>query len=140
MRLVVDTDVIVAAIRSPTGASAALLRYLDQGLATILLSVPLALEYEAKCQLPEHRLICQLSTEEVDAFINTLIAISEPVHIRFVWRPQVRDPNDEMVLETAVNGGADAIVTFNQRHFAEPSRRFGIPALLPREALKAVRT
>lgn len=121
---------------SPTGASAALLRYLDQGITTLLLSVPLALEYEAKCHLAEHRLVSGLSTKEVDAFINTLIAIAEPVHIRFLWRPQVRDPNDDMVLETAVNGRADAIVTFNQRDLMDAPKRFGIRALLPREALE----
>lgn len=65
-----DTDVVVAALRSPQGASAALLRCIDRGLCTFLLSVPLALEYEAICQLPEHRLAAGLSMKDVNTFLK----------------------------------------------------------------------
>ena len=77
MRVVLDTDVVVAALRSPTGASAALLGEIDLEHAILLLSAPLALEYEAVCQGPEHRLATGLSAADTEAFVNTLIAIPE---------------------------------------------------------------
>ncbi len=140
MRLVLDTDVVVAALRSPKGASAAVLRLLDAGRVTILLSVALALEYEAVCHLPEHRLASGLATADITLFVNTLIALAEPVHVHFLWRPQLRDAGDEMVLETAVNGRADALVTFNRRDYAAIPSRFGIDLLLPREILRRIPT
>jgi putative PIN family toxin of toxin-antitoxin system len=140
VRLVLDTDVIVAALRSPRGASAAILRCLDDGRATLLLSVALALEYEAVCQLPEHRLVMGLTTADVEIFVNSLIAMAEPVEAHFRWRPALQDPADEMVLETAVNGNAAALVTFNQKHFKPVHSHFGIEVLQPREALKRMKS
>jgi predicted nucleic acid-binding protein len=131
---------VVAALRSPQGASAALLRCIDRGLSTLLLSVPLALEYEAICQLPEHRLVTGLSMEDVDTFLNSLIGLAEPVDVHFLWRPQLRDPGDEMVLETAANGRAAALVTFNQRDYGSAPASFGAEVLLPREALTRIKT
>ncbi len=99
----------VAAKRSPKGASAALLLRIDQGFATPLLGIALALAYQATCRLAEHRLVSSLSEKEIDVFLNILISLCEPVDIHFLWKPQLRDPGDEMVLETAVNGRANAI-------------------------------
>ncbi len=135
-----DANVIVAALRSPRGASAELMRRLDQGIVTLLLSVPLALEYESICHLPEHRLASGLSKRSIDGFLNTLIGFAEPVDVHFLWRPQLRDPGDEMVLETAVNGRAAAIITFNERDFGSLPESFGIKVLLPREIIKRTRT
>jgi predicted nucleic acid-binding protein len=134
-----DTDVVVAAMRSPRGASAAILRSLDRGRATLLLSVALALEYEATCQLAEHRLAAGLSAREVDVFLDALFALAEPVEMRFLWRPQLRDPGDEMVLETAVNSRATALVTFNQRHYGDLPGQFGIDLMTPGEAARRMR-
>ena len=139
MRLVVDTNGIVAGLRSPAGASAALLRCLEQGRGTLLLSVPLALEYEAVCQLPEHRLASGLSLAAVGVFVNTLIGMAEPVETHFLWKPLLRDPGDEMVLATAVNGRAEGLVAFNRRDYGDAPSRFGIEVLLPREALRRLR-
>ena len=130
---------VVAALRCPLGASAALLQLLDDGKVIVVLSVPLALEYEAVCHLPEHRLASGLSAREVDAFVNTLIGLAEPVDVHFRWRPQLSDPGDEMVLETAINGQADALVTFNRRDYGESPMDFGIDVLLPREALERIK-
>lgn len=136
MRIVVDTDVVVAAMRSPSGGAAEILRRIDMGRATMLLSVALALEYESKCMLAEHRLAAGLSRDQAIIFVDGLIAMSEPVKSRFRWRPQLRDPGDELVLEAAVNGRAEAIITFNGRDFVGSQFGFGIGALRPGEALK----
>ncbi|MGE0717287.1 MAG: putative toxin-antitoxin system toxin component, PIN family [Alphaproteobacteria bacterium] len=137
-RFVLDTDVIVAAMRSPKGASAAIVLAAMRREATLLLSVPLAIEYESKCTDKAHRAAAGLSRTEAQIFVDTLLASAEPVTIYFLWRPQLLDPNDEMVLETAVNGRADAIVTFNTRHFTSSPERFGLEILLPRDALKRI--
>ncbi|MEA1652371.1 putative toxin-antitoxin system toxin component, PIN family [Nitrospirillum sp. BR 11164] len=139
MRLVLDTDVIVAALRSPTGGSAALLLAIDDGAAKPLATVPLFLEYEAVNRRPEHLAATGLSGSDLDDFFNYLVELVEPVETWFLWRPQLRDPGDELVLEAAVNGRADALVTFNRRHYLPAANRFGIPVLLPGEVLWRLR-
>lgn len=125
-------------MRSPAGASAALLTAARRGKLTLLASVALALEYEAVCGLAEHRLAAGLDQGQVNQFIDAILAMVEPVETHFMWRPQLRDPADEFVLEAAVNGQADAIVTFNQRDFGYVPSRFRIELLLPAAALKRI--
>jgi putative PIN family toxin of toxin-antitoxin system len=136
VRIVLDTDVVVAAMRSPRGGSAELLRRIDGGKAVMLLSVALALEYEAICTVAEHRLASGLSASEASIYVDGLIGLAEPVRAFFRWRPQLRDPGDELVLEAAVNGQADAIVTFNESHLREARSTFGIDVIRPAEALR----
>jgi putative PIN family toxin of toxin-antitoxin system len=138
VKLVLDTDVVVAAMRSPRGASAEILRAARQGRVTLLVSMPLALEYEAVCSRAEHRLAAGLSEHEVKVFVTAVIAMAEPVFIHFLWRPQLRDVGDEMVLETAINGRADALVTYNVRDFAPAHSLFGVATLLPREVVRRI--
>jgi putative PIN family toxin of toxin-antitoxin system len=138
MRAVLDTNVVLAAMHSPRGASAALLRFAVEGRITLLMTVAVALEYEAVCSRPVHRNAAGLSEADVQIFLDGLTALAEPVTTRYLWRPQLRDPNDEMILEAAVNGGADAIVTFNLRDFGETPPRFGIEAMKPQEALRRI--
>ena len=139
MRIVLDTDVVVAALRSPGGASAAIVRLVRQGGATLLISVALALEYEAVCSRPEHRLGAGLSEHQVNVFVDAIVALAEPVPVHFLWRPQLRDPCDEMVLEVAINGEADALVTFNTRDFGNVPGHFGVDLMLPRDAIVRMR-
>jgi len=139
VRFLLDTDVVVAAMRSPRGASAELLRRIDHGDATMLLSVALALEYEAQCMLAEHRLAAGLTASEATIFVDGLIAMAEPIQSHFRWRPQLRDPGDELVLEAAVNGRADAIVTFNQKDLRDAERSFAVAVILPVKALRRIR-
>lgn len=135
MRLVMDTNIIVAALRSPAGASAALMDRALRRKLTLLLSVALVLEYESVCAHPVQRIASGLSVSEVAMVISALCAVAEPVRSRFLWRPQLRDPGDEMVLEAAVNGRADGLVTFNRRDFGRAPERFGVALLSPRQAL-----
>lgn len=130
-----DTDAVVAAMRSPSGASAAILRAVRQDKATLLLTVPLALEYEAVCHRADHRLAAGLSEREVQIFLDAVIAMAQPVETHFLWRPLLRDPTDEMVLEAAINGRSDILVTFNLRDFGRVPKQFGVEALLPRQAI-----
>jgi putative PIN family toxin of toxin-antitoxin system len=138
MRLVLDTDVIVAALRSPRGASAALQRAVRRDRATMVLSTPLLLEYEAVCQREAHRLAAGLAGADVESFLDGLARLAEPVTVHLLWRPQLRDAADEMVLEAAVNGQAQAIVGFNHRDYGNAPSRFGILLLLPAEAYRRI--
>ena len=139
MKAVFDTDVIVAAIRSPRGASAELLRRVRAGEVTLLASVGLFVEYEAKCLLEEHYLAAGLTLDQVQVFLDTLAALVQPVKTHYLWRPQLRDPADEMVLEAAVNGGAEVLVSFNHRDFGAAPARFGVALLLPAELIRRMR-
>ena len=136
VRLVLDTDTVVAAMRSPAGASAAIIRAVQKNQVTLLLSVPLAMEYEAVCRRSEHRIEAGLSERQVEIFLDAIVALTEPVKTHFLWRPQLHDPNDEMVLEAAVNGRADALVTFNLRDYGTAALQFGIEVLLPRDVIE----
>ena len=139
MRFVLDTSVIVAAMRSPTGASAALLVAARRNQIVIVANVALALEYAATCSRAEHILASGLSVSQVGIFLDAVIAMAEPVETHFLWRPQLRDPADELVLEAVVNGQATAIVTFNQRDFGTVPLQFGIEVLLPVAALLRIK-
>ena len=135
-----DTDVVVAAMRSPRGASAAILGEARLGRVALALTVALALEYEAVCMRPEHRMAAGLSRPQAVVFVNAVMAMAEPVETHYRWRPQLRDPADEMVLEAAINGRAEALVTFNYRDYGDAPEQFGIELLLPRDAIRRIRT
>lgn len=122
MLVVLDTDVLVAAVRSRLGASRAWIRAILTREATLLLSVPLALQYEAVLTRSEHLAASGASITQISALLDVLFSLCRPVAISVLWRPMLRDPDDEMVLETAANGQADRLLTFNERHFAGADR------------------
>ncbi|MPZ33253.1 MAG: PIN domain-containing protein [Rhodospirillales bacterium] len=137
MRRVLDTDAMVAAICSDTGASRRLLQSVlerRRGL-TLLVSVPLLIEYEAVMTRPEHLKAARLSVE-VGTLLDAVAAAAESVRLAYLWRPALTDANDDMVLEAAVNGGAYGIVTFNRRDFVPSAKQFGILVLSPGEAVR----
>ena len=129
---------MVAAFRSRTGASRQILLAALEQRFELLLSVPLILEYEAVLNRSEHLAASALTNRDVDRVLDALAAIAKPVKLAFRWRPRLRDPNDDMVLETAVNGNAGAIVTFNQRDFEEAKKGFECTVLLPAAALRRI--
>jgi predicted nucleic acid-binding protein len=86
--------------------------------------------------MAEHRLAAGLGEVEVGTFLDRLISMAEPVQLFFRWRPQLRDPGDELVLEAAVNGRASAIVTFNEKDLREARASFDIDVLRPGEVLR----
>ncbi len=138
VKFVIDTNVVVSGLRSPAGVSARLLGLAVTGAFTPIVSVPLVLEYESVCCRPEHLSVSDLSANDVGDVVNALCGVGEEVVPHFLWRPQLRDPSDEMVLEAAVNGRADGLVTFNPRHFNGPAQKFGIVLMTPIVALKRI--
>ena len=127
-------------MRSPRGASAFLLMAARRSQITILANVALVLEYEATCPRLEHLAASGLSPGEAEIFVDAVIAMAEPVESHFIWRPRLRDPDDELVLEAAVNGHAAFIVTFNRRDFGTVPLQFGTGVLTPSEAVRRIRT
>lgn len=139
-RVVIDTDVVVAALRSASGGSNAVLREAAHGRLVLLVTPALFFEYEAVLKRAEQRLVHGLSLQDIDRFLSALASASEAVEVSFQWRPQLSDPNDEMVLEAAVNGRADALITHNVRDFVRGAERFGLRVLRPGELLKEIRS
>jgi putative PIN family toxin of toxin-antitoxin system len=139
MILVLDTSVMVAAIRSPTGASAALLKAARHDRLVALVSVAMILEYEAVLKREEHMSVAGLSAADVDDLLDAFCIFARPVTNHFRWRPVLTDPDYDLVLETAVNGGADAIVTFNVFDFQRAKTLFGIKVERPSEALRRLK-
>jgi putative PIN family toxin of toxin-antitoxin system len=138
MLIVFDTDVVVGAMRSPSGASAELLRRVRQGTVHCGVSVPLAMEYETVCLRNEHVQASGLSPQDATLFVDAVIAMAQPAQVHYRWRPQLRDPSDEMVLEAAVNARADALLTFNLRHFQVAAKTFGLSVQRPGEFLRSI--
>lgn len=133
IRAVIDTNVLVAALRSSTGASHEILLAADQGDFEVALSVPLLAEYDDVC----HRTGSGISipTSAVDDVINRIAQISRQQTIHYLWRGILSDPKDDMVLEVAVAAGASHIITFNHKHLKQASE-FGIAVVKPSEFLK----
>ena len=131
-----DTSVIVAALRSRSGASNRILELVGRGRLRPLATTALFLEYEDVLQRPENRLATGMRPQDVEDFLAALASATEGVDVNFRWRPQLKDPKDEFVLEAAVNGRADALVTHNVRDFESAARLFGVRILLPRDVLK----
>lgn len=135
LRLVLDTNVLVTALCNQDGASHLLIRWVLADRIVLLASPALWLEYEAVLKRAHIRLRHGISPDNLDILLDTLAAHVEPVHLNYLWRPQLRDQNDEMVLETALNGSADALVTFNIKDFADAASRFALKLVTPVECI-----
>ena len=138
--IILDTAVLVAGTRSRRGASYALLRLIAEQRVILLATPALFLEWEDALKRPEHLAAAGLSVSDIDDALDDLAALIEPVAVHMHWRPQLSDPNDEFVLEAAINGRANAITTFNLRHLTPGARRFGIAVLTPDELVRRIRS
>jgi putative PIN family toxin of toxin-antitoxin system len=137
--VVLDTDVVVAGVVSPSGASRQLLIAAAERRLELLVSVPLMLEWEAVLKRPTILRAAKGSAPDMDVVLDQLAAAATAVELHFLWRPRARDPDDDMVLETAINGQADTVVTFNVRHIAAAARYFGIAVERPADLLRRLR-
>lgn len=133
--MVLDTNVLVAASKSGRGASARLLSLVGREWFEIVISVPLVIEYEDVLlrDLPP----ASVKREIVGDILDYLCAVGRRQEVFFLWRPHLRDPGDDMVLELAVAGRCDAIITYNKRDFRELSP-FGLRAMTPKEFLTEI--
>lgn len=134
-RIVIDTNVLVSALRSKRGASHKLLMLVDSGAFETAISVPLVLEYEAAAR----RCIRHtgLTPQDADAILDYVCACAVTQKIFYLWRPVLSDARDDMVLELAVAAGCKYIVTFNLSDFAA-AKDFGVRVLVPRDFLTLV--
>lgn len=140
MLIVMDTSVLVAAVRSSAGASAELVRMVLNQQIKLAASVPLFLEYEAVLLRPEQLQAANAREDDVLNLLNVLAGLIKPVEIQFLWRPQLRDAADDMVLEAAVNGQASTLVTFNTRDFLPQALSFGLAVYQPGVFLSNLRS
>jgi putative PIN family toxin of toxin-antitoxin system len=139
VRTVLDTSVLITALRSSTGAAAETVRLILRGELTTLMDYKLACEYRDVALRAEQLHVSGKSRAETAAILDALEAIAEPVYVALQHHPLSPDPNDDMVLDVAINGNADAIVTNNTKHFREAAERFHLEVLTPAELLSKVR-
>lgn len=134
-RIVIDTNVIISALRSRRGASYKLMYQIIREDLELYLSVPLVIEYE-KVAI-DHVGTISFSIDEVNKYIDFLCHISKKRKIHYLWRPFLKDPKDDMVLELAVAGNCKFLITFNKKDF-EGSEKFGVTVLTPKEFLNII--
>lgn len=127
-RVVIDTNILYAGLYSSSGASYQLLRFIRAGQVIPCISVTLAMEYEAVLSARLEEL--ELTKEQLSGFLGYFVAQAERIKIFYLWRPGLRDPGDDMVLETAVAARADYLVTHNIRDFTGADR-FGVRVVTP---------
>ena len=135
MKIVIDTNVLFTALRSSRGASYKLVSLLPSGSFSIAISVPLIIEYEDV--LRRGKLHASISEKDISDFLDFLCYVGYRQDIFFLWRPFLPDSSDDLVLEVAVAGGCDAIITDNKRHFKNVEK-FGLRILDPKEFLSEI--
>lgn len=135
MKIVIDTNILFAALNSRRGASFKLVSLLLTERFSIAISVPLIIEYEDV--LKRGNLPASITKKDINDFIDFFCHIGNQQDIFFLWRPFLPDPSDDLVLEVAVAGGCDAIITYNKRHFKNPEK-FGLRILDPKKFLTEI--
>jgi putative PIN family toxin of toxin-antitoxin system len=133
--IVVDTNVIIAALWSSRGAAYRLLTLLSRNAFEVCISVPLVLEYKAVINRSSGEI--SLAEQDIGDILDYICAVCKHQVLFYLWRPHLRDPKDDMVLEVAVAANCDFIITYNKRDF-ENLEQFGIEALTPREFLQTM--
>jgi len=134
-RIVMDTNVLVSALRLRTGASFRLLSRIDGGKFSVCISVPLVLEYEAATKRMSKAI--GLAYSDIDDVLDYICLVADRYKVYYLWRPLLRDPRDDMVLELAVASNADAIITCNKADF-KGSEQFGVRIASPKEFLQQI--
>ncbi len=134
-RIVIDTNVFVSALRSRRGASFRLLMSLDSKQFNVSVSIPLILEYEDAGKRLGREF--GLASKDIEDILDYVCSVADHRDIHFLWRPILKDPKDDHVLELAVEASAEFIVTYNKRDFVGVEK-FGIQAVTPREFLQII--
>ena len=131
--VVIDTNVILSALKSIKGQSNRLLQKIDTGVFDFALSVPLVLEYEAV--LKEYLNGADYSHKSIDDFLDYLCRVGKHIELFYLWRPYLKDPYDDHVLEVAIQSNSEFIITYNKKDFKE-AKSLGIKIVTPKEFLK----
>ena len=139
MRIVLDTSALISALRSNSGAAAEIVRLTLLENLTLLLDYKLVCEYRDVALRPQHIAASGKTKKDAEVVIAALESLAEPVFVGLRHRPLSQDENDDMVLDVAINGCADAVVTNNVKDFASAARRFGIAVFTPGEFLSEFR-
>jgi putative PIN family toxin of toxin-antitoxin system len=139
VRIVLDTASFVTAVRSSDGAAGEIVRLIFAGEIVPLMDLKIGLEYRDVALRPEHLHAANQTRSGMLRLIELFEVFAEPVEIVTKTRPLSPDPNDDMILDVAINGRADSLVTNNAKHFVAAGSRFGIPVLSPAELLRKIR-
>jgi len=140
LRVVFDTSIVVSALRSRSGASNLLLRHVVARRIRPLVTTALLFEYEAVLKRSEHQLVHKFTIDGVDRFLSAFSASAEGVDVNYRWRPQLSDPDDELILEAAINGRAHILVTHNIRDFRAATSRFQLRVVTPGALVEELKT
>jgi len=138
-RVVLDTDVVTSAFISPDGASRQLVLDALDGRFSLLLSTPLLMEYESVLRRTKHLSRARATDAEVAEILDALAGLCVPVVFDYNWRPSGTHADDELVVETAVNGHADAVATFNVKDMGAAAATFSFQVLRPGLLLRRMR-
>jgi putative PIN family toxin of toxin-antitoxin system len=130
-KIVIDTNVILSAFRSVNGASNRLMQMIGTGKFISCISVGLILEYEDVLTREIH----QLNKTQIKRFLDYICLVSEHVKVHFSWRPTLKDPSDDMLLELAISANASYIITYNISDFKE-ANKFNVEIITPKDYLK----
>ena len=134
-RVVLDTNVLVSALRSQRGASFKVTSLIGRDLFQLSISVPLVLEYESAAKRVSK--LVGLTYSDIDDIVDYICKVAEHRDIYYLWRPFLKDPKDDMVLEVAVESESEFIVTYNVRDFAG-IEQFGLEAITPKQLLERI--
>jgi len=133
--IIIDTCVFISALRSNRGASFKLLSLIDSNKFEFYLSVALVLEYEAVAKRSSQKL--GLTDSDIEELIDYLCTVGKSRQVHFLWRPSLKDPSDDFILELAVESECDYIVTHNIRDFTK-TEKFQVKAITPQKFLKII--
>ena len=134
--IVIDTNVIISALKSNKGASFKLISLLTENKFKINISVPLILEYEEIIKREINSKI--INKNDIESFIDYICYIGNPTKIYYLWRPFLKDPKDDMILELAFTSNSDYIITYNLKDFSEVYSNFKIKSIIPKDFLKII--
>lgn len=135
LKIVIDTNVIVSALKSRNGFSFKLLSIIDDSRFSVFISVPLILEHEDVIKRSKSQI--KLNFTEISNILDYICLIGKKRKIFYLWRPFLKDPKDDMILELAVESECDYIITFNKKDFKN-IEKFNLKVLTPKELLKKI--
>ena len=138
LRIVLNPEILSAALCCASGASHALLNEAAYMRVCLLITAPLIAEYHYTLQSPAERLAHGRTEEAMDRFLAAVAAAGEPVITDLQWRPRVPDALDDIVLQAGVMGRADAVVTLRPNRFSNAAA-LGLRVLTPTEMLMRIR-